>query len=71
MAMTHANRSTTLSYGDRIAALVASVKDTLRKRAVYRQTLRELQALTDRELTDLGIHRAMITHIALEAAYGK
>lgn len=71
MAMTQANRSTALTLGDRITALVASVKEATRKRALYRQTLRELNALSTRELNDLGIHKSMITRIALEAAYGK
>lgn len=38
---------------------------------VYRNTCNELNALTDRELSDLGINRSMIQSIATEAAYGK
>jgi uncharacterized protein YjiS (DUF1127 family) len=38
---------------------------------MYSQTARELDALTDRELADLGIHRASIRQIAIQAAYGK
>lgn len=34
----------------------------------YRQTVRELQALSGRELTDLGILRADIGRLAREAA---
>lgn len=37
---------------------------------VYRQTRDELGALSDRELTDLGLHRSGIRAVALEAAYG-
>jgi uncharacterized protein YjiS (DUF1127 family) len=37
----------------------------------YRVTVRELRALTTRELNDLGISRSMIASIAAEAAYGK
>lgn len=33
---------------------------------VYRQTISELSALTDRELNDMGIHRGMISSIAME-----
>jgi uncharacterized protein YjiS (DUF1127 family) len=40
----------------------------LRRRKVYLATLRELNALTSRELADLGIPRSMITRHALEAA---
>ena len=39
--------------------------------ATYRQTIGELSALTDRELADLGMHRAQISEIARSAAYGK
>ena len=35
----------------------------------YRSTVRELHACSDRELTDMGIHRADIHAIARQAAY--
>ncbi len=35
----------------------------------YRQTLGELQTLSDRELNDLGIHRSQLRSIAYRAAY--
>ncbi len=35
----------------------------------YRQTLGELQTLSDRELNDLGIHRSQLRGIAYRAAY--
>ncbi|MBU2957575.1 DUF1127 domain-containing protein [Paracoccus sp. C2R09] len=41
------------------------------RRAVYKQTVRELNALTNRDLADLGINRSMITRLAHEAAWGK
>ncbi|MDZ4136098.1 MAG: DUF1127 domain-containing protein [Paracoccaceae bacterium] len=53
-----------------MSALVKTVKEAVRRRRVYTQTVRELNALSSRELNDLGIHRSMITRIALEAAYG-
>ena len=36
----------------------------------YRDTLNELNNLGDRELADLGIHRADCRMIARQAAYG-
>ena len=39
------------------------------KRRVYRQTFAELASLSNRDLADLGIHRAEIKRIAYEAAY--
>ena len=38
---------------------------------VYRTTVNELSELGDRELNDLGISRAQIRAIAMEAAYGQ
>lgn len=46
------------------------IRQALAKRRVYRTTLSELAALTDRDLRDLGIPRSHIKRLALEAAYG-
>lgn len=51
-----------------IAARVAGLTRMLRRRKVYSKTVRELNALSTRELADLGISRSMITRLALEAA---
>lgn len=56
---------------DRFAALMRSYNEGLARRRVYRQTVNELMTLSDRELADLGIHRSLITRVALEAANGK
>lgn len=71
--MALAQNITTLDAGivARFAAVFSSLSDALQRRRVYRQTLRELNALTSRELNDLGMHRSMITRVAIEAAYGK
>lgn len=67
MALVTDIRSTDFGF----ATLVANVREALARRKVYRQTLTELKSLSERELGDLGIHRSMLTRIALEAAYGK
>jgi len=36
----------------------------------YLDTLAELQALTDRELADIGINRLMVKDVARDAIYG-
>ncbi|WP_167852709.1 DUF1127 domain-containing protein [Pseudotabrizicola sediminis] len=71
--MAYVNSSRAASYGiaDRAAAIVKSIRVGLERRRVFKLTVRELQALSNRELADLGIHRSMITRVANEAAYGK
>jgi uncharacterized protein YjiS (DUF1127 family) len=56
---------------DRFAAFLAGLNESRRRYGVYRQTQRELNTLTDRELGDLGIYRGEIDAIARDAAYGK
>lgn len=60
-----------LSLRDLFMRPVLSVKLMAHRRSVYRQTLAELSALSDRDLSDLGLHRSMITAVAKDAAYGK
>ncbi len=58
------------------SALVAKLydmMDTVRqqraRRKVFNATFRELQALSNRELADLGLGRSEIRRVALQAAY--
>jgi uncharacterized protein YjiS (DUF1127 family) len=46
------------------------IRQTLKKWAAYQQTVRELAALDNRQLTDLGITRADIQRIARDHARG-
>ena len=71
MAYVNSTRVAPNGLADRFAALVKSAKTALNKRRVYAQTVRELNALSDRELLDLGLHKSMIVDVAREAAYGK
>ncbi len=71
MAYVNSTRVAPNGLADRVAALVKSAKTALNKRRVYAQTVRELNALSDRELLDLGLHKSMIVDVAREAAYGK
>jgi uncharacterized protein YjiS (DUF1127 family) len=63
--------SANIPFADRLSGFRANLSDKLAKRNVYLTTLRELQALTDRDLNDLGLARTDIKAIAMEAAYGK
>ncbi len=62
---------TTPTITDRISAFFVGLNDNRRRYSVYRQTMRELDGLTDRELNDLGLHRSEIERVAVDAAYSK
>lgn len=57
--------------GAALANLRAERKARAQRNAVYRSTLRELQALTPRELADVGVAPSDIEDIARRAAYGQ
>jgi uncharacterized protein YjiS (DUF1127 family) len=71
MAYVNNSRAVSVGLADRIRAIVATLKLNAAKRRIYEKTVRELNVLTDRELTDLGIARLSIEDIARVAAYGK
>lgn len=54
----------------RFGNLMADLRDYFARRALFRQTVRELNDLNGRELADLGIRRSMIRSVAHEAAWG-
>lgn len=57
------------SIRERFAALRNDLRTRREQRRIYRNTLNELAALSDRELDDLGLHRSMIRGVAYHAAY--
>lgn len=59
------------SLRNRISAFFVTLAERREQSRVYRDTLAELQRLTDRDLADLGIAPANIRQVAYEAAYGK
>ena len=71
MAYVNSTRAASGSIAERLAATAKSVGTALARRRMYKQTYRELNGLTERELSDLGIHRSMIAKISADAAYGK
>lgn len=68
MAFASDNRASTFALGDRFSALIAAFSDARAKRKVYNETMRELNALTNKELADIGLNRSMIKSVALDAA---
>jgi len=71
MAYVNSTRVAGNGLADRVSAFVKSIKLAAQRRAIYDQTLRELNGLTNRELADLGISRLNIQDVARTAAYGK
>lgn len=67
-AFTQMNRGAQAGIVERVQDLFAGLRASLRRRAVYRQTIAELKALTERDLGDLGISRWDINRVAREAA---
>lgn len=69
---TSTHRSTAASgLVARIVDTAATLSVAYDRWRVYRRTQAELNALSTRELSDLGINRSMITRLAYEAAYGR
>ncbi|MHA6266801.1 DUF1127 domain-containing protein [uncultured Aliiroseovarius sp.] len=70
--MTHATEILLAPVGiaDRLAARFAEWKEQVETRALFRKTVRELNALSNRELEDLGIARASVRLVARMAVYG-
>lgn len=60
--------------GTSVLDRAASLRNTLTARFMqyrtYRRTLNELQSLSKRELSDLGMNQSTLHAIAYEAAYG-
>ena len=71
MAYVNTTRVARKGLLDRLAVLKDGVATAVQQRRTYARTVAELTALTDRDLTDLGISRLSIPEIAHEAAYGK
>lgn len=55
----------------RFAALRANFAAARAQRKIFTTTFAELDALSNRDLNDLGLSRSSIRAVAMEAAYGK
>ncbi len=68
MAVAHTQTALKGTSGFGIAALIETAKTRFVRYRVYRQTVNELSALSNRELADLGLHRSIIRRVAMQAA---
>jgi uncharacterized protein YjiS (DUF1127 family) len=69
--MAYANETLSVggSLAQRLRQLSATFADRRARYGLYRKTLRELEGLTERDLTDLGLSRSNIRDVAYQAAY--
>lgn len=66
---TEVSTRTQSGLNTRIATMLTNFREHRTRRKVYLRTFRELAALTDRELSDLGLGRSEIRRVAYQAAY--
>lgn len=71
MAFVNTTDRASVSVFDRVAEYFSDLRVTMVKRRMYNRTVAELEALTSRELSDLGLHRGTIRSAATEAVYGR
>lgn len=71
MAYATAHTSRASGLVGRVAGTVDTIRTAWSRYRVYVRTYNDLNALTSRELQDLGIARSMISRLAYEAAYGR
>lgn len=71
MAYTTEIRTAEAGIPDKLAAWWKGLQEVRTQRKLFNETVRELNALSGRELADLGISRSEIRHVAWHATYGK
>lgn len=67
--MAYVNTATTQSIFARIGAGFEALATRYKQYRMYRDTFDGLNALTSRELADLGLHRSELHKVAMESAY--
>ncbi len=70
MAYVSTQKITNVTLAERIAAFASGFGKKVGEYRLYRRTLNELQAMSARDLTDLGLHREELRQVALDAVYG-
>lgn len=70
--MTFATETRThATFAQKFATFCGFVVETVRSYQTFRATVNELNALSARDLADLGLARSDIHRVAVEAAYNK
>jgi uncharacterized protein YjiS (DUF1127 family) len=69
--MAHASYPNTYAHSSEPPGILARLRQALAKHRAYWATCEELNALSDRELADLGLSRLAIRDVAREASYGR
>lgn len=69
--MTYTSETIGISFSQRFAEYITSIRMRMEKSRLCRKTVTELQNLSDRDLADLGIQRDGIEALAINAAFGK
>jgi len=70
MAYVTTKAVSTFSLAQALSTVVATVKLSLAQRREYIEACREMQSLSNRDLSDIGITRGEITAIARRHVYG-
>lgn len=58
-----------VTIADRFSAIAATWRENAQRNRLYYRTMSELSAMSNRELSDIGISRGQIREIAIEASY--
>lgn len=70
MAYTSQTRAPIQSaFNSRADGILAALRIRFDRWNLYRRTLNEMQALSNRELADLGLHRSELRRVAWQAVY--
>lgn len=68
MAYVNTTSAPTTSFFARIGTAFATLATRYKQHRLYRETLDGLSALSNRELTDLGLNRSDLRRVSWEAA---
>ncbi len=68
MAMVQTQSAVKNAPAFNFASMIENIKTRYVRHRIYRRTVNELSALSNRDLADLGLYRSMIRRLAKQAA---